>query len=96
VKPQYTDVPTGDLATLRRELLRFSQLFGDIAGSHDLGLQEIGTAETQVAHGLGRPPARWLATNHDQFALVVQTRNADERFLFLAATADVTCALVVW
>lgn len=54
----------------------------------------IGTSETRVPHGLTGRPVSWWTGDHQQHATVRQTQDPDAQFLYLAASAALTCT--VW
>lgn len=57
---------------------------------------EIATTETLVPHKLDRTGVNWIVVSPQADARVWQTRAADDRFVYLRASAAVTLALWVF
>jgi hypothetical protein len=94
-QPHFPNTQSDDVPTLRKDVLRLSQQLGPSSGSVDLGEQDIAVAETRVPHGQNYKP-RWRAYDLKEPAIVYQTKEADERFLYLAATTATKVGIEVW
>jgi hypothetical protein len=94
-KPRYKRTRTPDGNALADDVKEFADQFGDRAGSTDLGRFTIRTSETQVAHGRDFIP-RWDYFDCDAAATVFRSRAPDGKYLYLIASAQVTCNVEVW
>ncbi len=93
--PRFKRVRSDDLGDVQKEIETFSQELGPFAGARLIASVTIGTVETRVSLG-GKTASRWFVVSPRSSATVWQTRDPDGQFLYLIASASVTCALGVF
>jgi hypothetical protein len=82
---------------VQKELTRvFRDELGETAVERLVPRQTIGTTSTKVVHGMPSIPTGWLAYSLEGDARVWQAAAADGKFLYLIASATVTCGIRVF
>lgn len=94
-KPVLQVEPSPSPASLARATRIAIATMGELVVSDVLPARLFTASETIVAHGFGGTP-QWMAFGHDAPAIVYQTRPPTREFLYLAASADVTCKIAVF
>ncbi len=80
---------SGDVEDLVEQL-------GPISGAIALGVFEIDVGGTKIPHGQGEPVDWFLYSGPSHDARIWQTRETDEEFIYLMASAKCTTGLAVF
>jgi hypothetical protein len=84
------------LASVQEEVKKTFLSLGDDTVCKHIGKRDIATAETMVAHGLGRIPSGWQTYSPEGFGNVKESKAPDDRFLYLIADVAVRVGLKAW
>jgi len=95
-RPRFTGIQGTDTSRIQREIERAFIDFTSVASAKVLEEKTIGTAETRVAHGMGEVPQHWGVLSAKGPASVYETKRPDSQFLYLAASVEVVCSLLVF
>lgn len=93
MKPFLPYLPGAPADTVQQRAVEAFESLGELAGGRYLGQFAVGTTETRIPHGLGSAPFMPLAVPMAD-ARVWAPRVPDATYLFLQASAAVTCLVV--
>jgi hypothetical protein len=96
MKPRFRITQNAQTRTVQEDVRAFAEQVGEIAKGALLKNVAIAAAATTIAHGQSGTPAGWLVGSLSADARVWQTAAPDEKFLYLQASAAVTCNLWVY
>lgn len=99
-QPTFRPPRVGDPATARAMDGMDQALRGAVSGiasARQLKAVAVGTTDTPVAHGLGRPFTAWLVVRRTAAAQPFEGTQTDtSKFLVLQSSSAVTVDLLVW